>query len=423
MDSLLIKGGSPLSGKIKVSGAKNAALPLMAAGLLLEEGSLELLSMPNLADTQSMRVLIKSLGLDVNIYNSKAIISGQLNSYYASYDLVRKMRASILVLGPLLTRLGIARVSLPGGCSIGTRPVDLHIKVMEALGANITLKDGYIEAKSPKGGLKGNTFVFPKISVGATENALMAASIAKGKTTLINAAKEPEIINLADCLNKMGAEITGAGSNTIVIKGVKHLYPTSHEVISDRIEAGSFAIAAAITNGKLELTNCNPQHLFSLSKILIKCGILWESHKNSILISPKDGIRSIDIKTEEYPGFPTDLQAQFMALMCIANGYSSISETIFENRFMHIPELLRMGADITVKGGVAKVKGVPFLKGAPLMATDLRASISLIIAALSAKGESRISRIYHLDRGYENLEEKLVNCGASIKRVKSNFKS
>ncbi len=421
MDSLIIKGGSPLSGKIKVSGAKNAALPLMAAGLLLESGNLELLSMPNLADTQSMRVLINSLGLDVNIHNNKATISGQLNSYYASYDLVRKMRASILVLGPLLARLGIAKVSLPGGCSIGTRPVDLHIKVMESLGAKISLKNGYIEAKSPKGGLKGNTIVFPKISVGATENAIMAASIAKGKTILINAAKEPEILNLADCLNKMGAEISGAGSNKIIISGVKKLYPTSHKVISDRIEAGSFAIAAAITNSKLELTNCNPQHLLSLSKILIKSGVLWESKKNSILISPKNEIQSTNIKTEEYPGFPTDLQAQFMALMCIAKGSSSISETIFENRFMHIPELIRMGANIIVKGGCAKVKGVPFLKGAPLMATDLRASISLIIAALSAKGESRISRIYHLDRGYENLEKKLVNCGASIRRVKSNF--
>jgi len=329
------------------------------------------------------------------------------------------MRASVLVLGPLLTKCGIAKVSLPGGCSIGTRPVDLHIKAFELMGAKITLSEGYIEAKAPKNGLYGAEIIFPKISVGATENTIMAATLAKGKTTIFNAAKEPEIVDLSNCLNSMGAKITGAGTNTITIEGVNALHGCSHKVISDRIEAGSFAIAAAMTGGELELTDCTPTHLSSLSKHLIKSGVNWQNDENSITVSSNGVLKPISIKTEEYPGFPTDLQAQFMTLMSIANGESEISETIFENRFMHVPELTRMGANISVNGGKAKVIGVERLNGARLMATDLRASISLVIAALSSKGESIISRIYHLDRGYEKLEEKLIKCGADIKRVKA----
>jgi UDP-N-acetylglucosamine 1-carboxyvinyltransferase len=306
---------------------------------------------------------------------------------------------------------------LPGGCSIGTRPVDLHIKAFEQMGAKITLSKGYIEAKAPKDGLYGAEIKFPIISVGATENTIMAASLAKGTTTIVNAAKEPEIVDLSNCLNSMGAKIKGAGTNIITIEGVKTLHGCSHKVISDRIEAGSFAIAAAITGGELELTDCNPNHLTSLSKYLINSGVNWENNENSIKVSSNGDLNPISIKTEEYPGFPTDLQAQFMTLMCIANGESEISETIFENRFMHVPELTRMGANISVDAGKAKVIGVDQLHGARLMATDLRASISLVIAALSAQGESIISRIYHLDRGYEKLEKKLIKCGANIKRI------
>ena len=419
MDSLIIEGGKPLIGKIKISGAKNAALPLMTTSLLMDKGNMELSSMPNLADTHSMCLLLNSLGLKSKIKNNTAYISGLPQNHIASYDLVRKMRASILVLGPLLTRLGVAKVSLPGGCAIGTRPVDLHLKAMETLGAEIKLYEGYIEAKAPNGGLIGTKIEFPKVSVGATENVLMAASLAKGDTKIVNAAQEPEIINLADCLNAMGAKITGAGSSEICITGVKNLSGIKHKIISDRIEAGSFAIAAAITKGKIELTNCDPSYLLSLSKKLKEAGVTWETSKDSIIVSGNDNLQSVDIETSEYPGFPTDLQAQFMALMCVAKGNSNISETIFENRFMHVPELARMGSRIRIKGSSAKVEGVNFLNGAPLMATDLRASISLIIAALSAKGESKLSRIYHLDRGYENLESKLLGCGASIKRIKT----
>ena len=418
MDSLKIIGGNKLRGTIQISGAKNAALPLMACGLLLDNGELKLSSMPDLADTKSMSLLLYSLGIEVKNSNNIVTLLGEPKSHIAAYDIVRKMRASVLVLGPLLTRCGIAKVSLPGGCSIGTRPVDLHIKAFEQMGAKITLSNGYIEAKAPKDGLYGAEIKFPIISVGATENTIMAASLAKGTTTIVNAAKEPEIVDLSNCLNSMGAKIKGAGTNIITIEGVKTLHGCSHKVISDRIEAGSFAIAAAITGGELELTDCNPNHLTSLSKYLINSGVNWENNENSIKVSSNGDLNPISIKTEEYPGFPTDLQAQFMTLMCIANGESKISETIFENRFMHVPELTRMGANISVNDGTAKVIGVERLNGARLMATDLRASISLVIAALSAQGESIISRIYHLDRGYEKLEEKLIKCGAKIKRIK-----
>ena len=416
MDSLKIIGGNPIKGQIKISGAKNAALPLMACGLLLNQGTLKLSSMPNLADTKFMCLLLKSLGIKADIKNNVACFKGEPKGYIAQYDIVRKMRASILVLGPLLTRLGVAKVSLPGGCSIGTRPVDLHINALEKMGAKIELSNGYIEARAPKEGLNGSEIYFPKISVGATENTIMAASLARGRTKIINAAKEPEIIDLAKCLISMGAEISGAGTDEIIIDGVEKLSGCDHTVIPDRIEAGSFAIAASITGGELELIECNPMHLLSLSKLLINAGVNWENTGKTIKISSDGNIKPISVETSEYPGFPTDLQAQFMTLMTIAKGNSKVVETIFENRFMHVPELTRMGANISLEGGIANVVGVNDLNGARLMATDLRASISLVIAALKAKGESIISRIYHLDRGYENIEKKLMNCGANIQR-------
>ena len=418
MDSLKIIGGNPIKGQIKISGAKNAALPLMACGLLLNQGTLKLSSMPNLADTKFMCLLLRSLGIKADIKNNVAYFKGEPTEYIAQYDIVRKMRASILVLGPLLTRLGVAKVSLPGGCSIGTRPVDLHINALEKMGAKIELSNGYIEARAPKEGLNGSEIYFPKISVGATENTIMAASLARGRTKIINAAKEPEIIDLAKCLISMGAEISGAGTDEIIIDGVEKLSGCDHTVIPDRIEAGSFAIAASITGGELELIECDPMHLLSLSKLLINAGVNWENTNKNIKISSDGNIKPISVETSEYPGFPTDLQAQFMTLMTIAKGNSKVVETIFENRFMHVPELTRMGANISLEGGIANVVGVNDLNGARLMATDLRASISLVIAALKAKGESIISRIYHLDRGYENIEKKLINCGANIQRFK-----
>ncbi len=418
MDSLKIIGGRPLNGQIKISGAKNAALPLMACGLLIDKGNLEIDSMPNLADTKFMCILLESLGIKAKIINNIAYFSGDPSQYVAKYDIVRKMRASILVLGPLLARVGIAKVSLPGGCSIGTRPVDLHIQALERMGATINLINGYIEAKAPKNGLQGTEIKFPKISVGATENTIMAASLANGRTKIFNAAKEPEIIDLANCLNSMGAKINGAGTSEIIIDGVGSLNGCKHTVIPDRIEVGSFAIAAAITGGELELINCEPLHLLSLSEYLIKAGVNWKNTDKTITISSNGNLNPVSITTSEYPGFPTDLQAQFMTLMSIANGNSKIVETIFENRFMHVPELARMGANINLDGRTANISGVQNLNGARLMATDLRASISLIIAALRAKGESVISRIYHLDRGYEKIEQKLINCGADIERIR-----
>ena len=418
MDSLKIIGGRPLNGQIKISGAKNAALPLMACGLLIDKGNLEIDSMPNLADTKFMCILLESLGIKAKIINNIAYFSGNPSQYVAKYDIVRKMRASILVLGPLLARVGIAKVSLPGGCSIGTRPVDLHIQALERMGATINLINGYIEAKAPNNGLQGAEIKFPKISVGATENIIMAASLANGRTKIFNAAKEPEIIDLANCLNSMGAKINGAGTSEIIIDGVGSLNGCKHTVIPDRIEAGSFAIAAAITGGELELINCEPLHLLSLSEYLIKAGVNWKNTDKTITISSNGNLSPVSITTSEYPGFPTDLQAQFMTLMSIANGNSKIIETIFENRFMHVPELARMGANINLDGRTAKISGVQNLNGTRLMATDLRASISLIIAALRANGESVISRIYHLDRGYEKIEQKLINCGANIERIR-----
>ena len=417
MDYLEIEPNGALKGAIQISGAKNAALPLMCAGLLSDD-PLTLAGWPDLADTHSMRALLQSLNMASDIDGDTLTLraNGTITPI-ASYDLVRKMRASILVLGPLLARLGTAKVSLPGGCAIGSRPVDLHIMVMEKLGAHVRLEDGYVLADAKKG-LSGNRITFPSISVGATENALMAASMAKGETTLLNPAREPEISDLAECLIAMGARIEGHGSGCISIQGVDALHGAHHKVIPDRIEAGSFAIAAAMTKGNLTLENARAGHLDALLKSLSQAGAKIKTDTTSIAITMQNRPKAVNITTEPYPGFPTDLQAQFMTLMSIATGTSQISETIFENRFMHVPELMRMGADIRVSGGVAEVQGVESLTGAPVMATDLRASISLVLAGLVAKGRTTIGRVYHLDRGYDRLEEKLNACGARISRIK-----
>jgi len=415
MDRLKIDGGVPLTGEIAISGAKNAALPLMAAGLVTD-GTLRLTNVPDLVDTRSMEVLLANHGLEVARDGDRMTMSGDVTNIDAPYDLVRKMRASILVLGPLLARHGQARVSLPGGCAIGTRPVDLHIRAMQALGAIVELADGYIQARAPDG-LTGARVVFPMVSVGATENALIAASLAKGTSELVNAAREPEISDLAECLIAMGARISGHGTDTIRVEGVDRLGDATHAVIPDRIEAGTFAIAALITGGDLTLTGSRPRHLDSLLDILRETGASITADEDSMRVVANGATRAADITTDPYPGFPTDLQAQFMALMCLADGSSRISETVFENRFMHVPELMRMGADIQVDGGVAMVRGQSSLTPAPVMATDLRASVSLVLAALATEGTTEVSRIYHLDRGYADLEAKLGKCGARMERV------
>ena len=417
MDGLIIEGGKPLRGDISISGAKNAALPLLCLGLMTSD-SLVLKNVPKLADTVSMEGLLRHHGVMVSREDEIVIMQGGATQFDAPYDLVRKMRASVLVLGPLLTCYGEARVSLPGGCAIGTRPVDLHIRAMQSLGAVVELADGYIQARASKG-LSGGRVVFPMVSVGATENALMAAALAKGSSELVNAAREPEIIDLANCLNAMGAKITGHGSDTIKIEGVDDLHGATHSVISDRIEAGTFAIAAAMTDGDLTLHHSQGHNLDALLMVLRETGVAVTESDDLIRIVGNGRPVAADITTDPFPGFPTDLQAQFMAMMCIAKGSSRISETIFENRFMHVPELLRMGADIQVDGGVAMVRGRDALSPAPVMATDLRASVSLVLAALTITGTSQISRIYHLDRGYSRLEEKLGKCGAILQRVKA----
>ena len=417
MDGLKIEGGKPLRGDITISGAKNAALPLLCLGLMTSD-SLVLKNVPNLADTVSMEGLLRHHGVMVSREDEIVIMQGGATQFDAPYDLVRKMRASVLVLGPLLTCYGEARVSLPGGCAIGTRPVDLHIRAMQSLGAVVELADGYIQARASKG-LSGGRVVFPMVSVGATENALMAAALARGPSELVNAAREPEIIDLANCLNAMGAKITGHGTDTVKIEGVDALHGATHSVISDRIEAGTFAIAAAMTDGDLTLHHSQGHNLDALLMVLRETGAAVSESDDLIRIVGNGRPVAADITTDPFPGFPTDLQAQFMAMMCIAKGSSRISETIFENRFMHVPELLRMGADIQVDGGVAMVRGRDALSPAPVMATDLRASVSLVLAALTIAGTSQISRIYHLDRGYSRLEEKLGKCGAILQRVKA----
>ncbi len=420
MDQMLIRGGRPLSGKIKISGAKNASLPLLAASLLTDE-TLILSNVPKLADIATMGALLGQHGVSINLNGSALeLCAKDISNTTAPYDLVRKMRASILVLGPLVARAGRAKVSLPGGCAIGTRPVDLHLAALEQMGAEIVLSDGYIHAAAPKG-LRGVEIVFPTVTVTGTENILMAACLAEGETTLVNAAREPEVGDLAACLIAMGAEIEGVGTDRLRIVGKDRLRGASHSVIADRIEAGSFAMAVAATGGNVELVGARRDSLKGLFSLMGRAGVTLEETESGIRVSraPEQKIVGVDVMTEPFPGFPTDLQAQFMALMCRADGASMITETIFENRFMHVPELVRMGANITVHGSSAMVRGVERLKGAPVMATDLRASLSLVIAGLTAEGETILNRIYHLDRGYERLEEKLGACGASIERIKA----
>jgi len=379
--------------------------------------SFTLKNVPDLADTRLMIKLINALGVMTKFYNGVVDFHGEPQNIEAPKELVSKMRASILVLAPLLSKRHNALIPMPGGCEIGERPINYHIDALQQLGAETYLQNGFLRATLPQGKFIGNEIKFPQVSVGATECAIMAATLAIGKTKIYNAAKEPEIVDLGNCLNLSGANIKGLGTDIIEIEGVSKLNPITYSVIPDRIEAGSFAIAAAITKSSLELCNCEPKHLKSLSKKLINAGVNWESDKDIIKITSDGILKPVNVQTSEYPDFPTDLQAQFMTLMTVANGNSEIIENIFENRFMHVPELLRMGANISVNGGVAKVSGVQNLKGAQIMATDLRASISLIIAALRAEGESYISRIYHLDRGYEQIEQKFQDCGANIERI------
>lgn len=426
MDQIRIKGGNPLKGSIHIAGAKNAALPLMTVSLLSDE-ELRLSNLPHLADISTMAHLLADIGVDIamdgnisgghtgRIFSLKA--KDILNTT-APYDLVRKMRASILVLGPLLARCKKARVSLPGGCAIGTRPVDLHLRALAELGANIELNEGYIEAEAPDG-LKGAHVIFPTVTVGGTENILMAATLADGKTIISNAAREPEVSDLANCLNAMGAKIEGIGTDTLSIEGVSKLHNAEHAVLPDRIETASYAVAAAVTSGSVDLIGAKLDLIESVSDILKRAGIDVIEIENGLRIERENGpLKGVDVMTEPFPGFPTDMQAQLMVLMTLAEGASMITESIFENRFMHVPELSRMGADINVHGASAIVRGVPKLSGAQVMATDLRASVSLVLAGLAAEGETIINRVYHLDRGYENLEEKLAACGADIARVR-----
>jgi UDP-N-acetylglucosamine 1-carboxyvinyltransferase len=427
MDKIRIRGGAPLNGEIVISGAKNAALPLMAAALLTDE-TLRLANLPHLADITTMANLLGQLGVSLHLNGGAGngghagrvldLTAGIIAETKADYDLVRKMRASVLVLGPLVARCGRAEVSLPGGCAIGTRPVDLHLRGLGQLGAEIDLRDGYVIAAAPKG-LTGAKIVFPVVSVGATENLLMAASLAKGETVLVNAAREPEITDLVHCLIAMGAKIDGVGSDTLTIQGVERLHGAEHAIVADRIEGGTYAMAAAIAGGEIELVGLRRELIGALAETLTQAGISIEPTARGLRVARTgDRVIGVDVMTEPFPGFPTDLQAQFMALMTIADGASMITETIFENRFMHVPELARMGASINVHGASAMVRGVPRLTGAPVMATDLRASVSLVLAGLVADGETVLNRVYHLDRGYERLVEKLAACGADIERVK-----
>lgn len=420
MDSILVTGNGPLSGTIPIAGAKNACLTLMPATLLTEE-PLTLTNAPRLSDIKTMSSLLRSFGAEVSLLNDGLVIamsSHDLATVRADYDIVRKMRASNLVLGPLLARAGEAIVSLPGGCAIGARPMDIHITALEALGATIELKEGYLYARAPLNGLRGGRHKMRFASVGATENFVMAATLAKGTSVLENAAREPEIVDLVQCLRKMGAEIDGEGTSTITIQGVERLHGATHKVVCDRIELGTYMLVPAIAGGEVTLVNGQLDLLTAFCDKLHEAGIDISETSNGITVKRKNGIvRAVDVATEVFPGFPTDLQAQMMALMCTAEGVCHLEETIFENRFMHAPELIRMGAHIEVKGGLAKVTGVRKLKGAPVMATDLRASVSLILAGLAAEGETKVSRVYHLDRGYEQLVGKLKAVGAIVERV------
>ncbi|MBY0304732.1 MAG: UDP-N-acetylglucosamine 1-carboxyvinyltransferase [Sphingomonas sp.] len=424
MDRILIRGGNRLSGRLPISGAKNAALTLMPCALLTEE-PLTLRNLPRLADVDGFGHLLNQLGVSTMVEGSRpdefgrvmTLKAGRLTSTVAPYDIVRKMRASILVLGPLVGRAGEATVSLPGGCAIGNRPIDLHLKAMEALGAEIELAAGYVKAMAPGGRLPGGRVSFPIVSVGATENALMAAVLAKGPSVIENAAREPEIVDLCNCLVAMGASISGIGTETIEIEGRDRLHGATYRVMPDRIEAGSYACAAAITGGSLDLVGVAAADMRATTAALIDAGVTIEEHADFLRVTATNGLSPLTLSTAPFPGFATDMQAQFMAMLCMADGASVLTETIFENRYMHVPELARMGADIQVRGRTAVVRGVDRMIGAPVMATDLRASMSLILAGLAAEGETQVQRVYHLDRGYERLEEKLSAVGADIERV------
>ncbi|RWR34025.1 UDP-N-acetylglucosamine 1-carboxyvinyltransferase [Sinirhodobacter populi] len=422
MDSILVRGNGPLNGQIPIAGAKNACLALMPATLLSEE-PLTLTNAPRLSDIRTMTQLLASLGVEVSALHDGKVLAMSSHAGInpvADYDIVRKMRASNLVLGPLLARLGHAVVSLPGGCAIGARPMDIHIDALTALGAEIELREGYLHADA-KGGLRGAVHEMRFASVGATENFLMAAVLAKGTSVLKNAAREPEIVDLARCLRKMGAQIVGEGTSTIEIQGVDRLHGATHPVVTDRIELGTYMLAPAICGGEVECLGGRLELVESFAAKLDQAGISVEETERGLKVKRRNGrVNAVDVVTEPFPGFPTDLQAQMMALLCTAEGTSVLEERIFENRFMHAPELMRMGARIEVSGGQAKVHGVDKLKGAPVMATDLRASVSLILAGLAAEGETLVRRVYHLDRGYERVEEKLSAVGAKIERVKED---
>ena len=424
MDRILIRGGNRLSGTLPISGAKNAALTLMPCALLTDE-PVTLRNLPRLADVDGFGHLLNQVGASTSIEGTSpgefgrvmTIKAGQLTSTEAPYDIVRKMRASILVLGPILARAGEARVSLPGGCAIGNRPIDLHLRALEAIGAELEMSAGYVTARAPGGRLSGGSFSFPIVSVGATENVVMAAVTAKGPSRIENAAREPEIVDLCRCLVAMGAQIEGIGTETLEIEGVRELHGATYAVMPDRIEAGSYACAVAVAGGDIELTQVAPEEMGATLDALRAAGARVEVGKRSIRVASDGKLQPLTLSTAPYPGFATDMQAQFMAMLCKADGASVLTETIFENRYMHVPELARMGADIQVRGRTAVVRGVDRLVGAPVMATDLRASMSLIIAGLVAEGETTVSRVYHLDRGYERLEEKLSAVGADIERV------
>ena len=424
MDSILIRGGRPLNGTLPISGAKNSALTLLPCALLTDE-PLTLRNLPRLADVDGFGHLLNELGVSTSVEGTKpqefgrvlTARAGRITSTTAPYDIVRKMRASILVLGPLLARAGEATVSLPGGCAIGNRPIDLHLKALEALGATIELAAGYVRASAPGGRLAGGDYRFPVVSVGATENALMAAVLASGTSVLSNCAREPEIVDLCQCLNAMGARIRDVGRAQLTVEGVDRLHGTTYAVMPDRIEAGSYACAAAITGGDMLLAGARADDMRATLEALMEAGVTVEEVAKGVRVAATEGLRPVRLTTAPFPGFATDMQAQFMAMLTQAEGASVLTETIFENRYMHVPELARMGADVAVDGRTAVVTGPTPLKGAPVMATDLRASMSLIIAGLAAEGETTVARVYHLDRGYERLEEKLQAVGGDVERV------
>jgi UDP-N-acetylglucosamine 1-carboxyvinyltransferase len=418
MDRLVIRGGRRIEGSVQISGAKNAALPQIAAALLSSE-PLELANVPEVTDVNTMLAMMREFGVLATRGPGRMLVldASAARNAEAPYDMVRRMRASILVLAPLLARFGSARVSLPGGCAIGARPIDLHLRALDALGADVGMEAGYIHARTKGDGLRGGRIVLSSPSVGASETALMAACLARGETEIFNAARDPEVCDLALCLGAMGARIEGAGTHRILVQGVDALHQARHDLISDRIEAGTYAIAAAITGGHLEILGAHLEHLGSVGAVLESAGAqIWPTDRG-LMVVRSDTLQAVDVATEPYPGFPTDLQAQFMALMTVASGASVIRETVFESRFMHVPELGRLGANISLQGSTALVRGVERLHGAEVMATDLRASVSLVLAALVAEGETTVHRIYHLDRGYEALDRKLVQCGADIERV------